>query len=241
MTHRFTRRELYELVWSQPMRTVAASVGISDVALAKHCRKARIPVPERGYWARKSAGKPTIKRPLPPRFPGENDHLEFGATSYWNPNWRAAVLSEPVPPPPHFDEPIETVADRVRRMVGKVACPRALTSRHPLIATLLDQEEKQRVEFPRFRINWNGAQHDSALQMRRFRILNAIFSSLERLGCKPMIGTAQYRPEDERDLGARIGNQTVHFSLEPIKSRRPQSGAGKPKQRLRFTISGHHS
>jgi hypothetical protein len=45
-------------VWSQPMRIVAASVGISDVALAKHCKKADIPVPNRGYWARKQAGKP---------------------------------------------------------------------------------------------------------------------------------------------------------------------------------------
>jgi hypothetical protein len=49
MNGRFTRKQLYDWVWSQPMRTVAASVGISDVALAKHCKKADIPVPNRGY------------------------------------------------------------------------------------------------------------------------------------------------------------------------------------------------
>jgi hypothetical protein len=53
-----TREELHALVWSQPMRTLAKSRGISDVALAKQCRKAGVPVPPRGWWARKEAGKP---------------------------------------------------------------------------------------------------------------------------------------------------------------------------------------
>ena len=49
MNREFTRRELYNLVWSRPMKAVAADVGISDVALAKQCKKANIPVPNRGY------------------------------------------------------------------------------------------------------------------------------------------------------------------------------------------------
>lgn len=61
-----TREELHELVWSQPMRTLAASMGISDVALAKRCRAANVPVPPRGWWARKDAGKPVKIEPLPP-------------------------------------------------------------------------------------------------------------------------------------------------------------------------------
>lgn len=51
MAKTFTRKELYELVWSTPMKTLAASFGLSDVGLAKACRKADIPLPERGYWA----------------------------------------------------------------------------------------------------------------------------------------------------------------------------------------------
>lgn len=35
-----TREELHEQVWSQPMRTLAASIGISDVALARRCKTA---------------------------------------------------------------------------------------------------------------------------------------------------------------------------------------------------------
>jgi hypothetical protein len=60
-----TRQELYELVWSQPMQSLAKTFGISDVALAKRCRAVDVPVPPRGYWARKAAGQQPARPPLP--------------------------------------------------------------------------------------------------------------------------------------------------------------------------------
>ena len=57
-----SRAELYELVWSLPVRTLAARYGISDVALAKLCRRRQVPVPPRGYWAKKRSGQ-KIARP----------------------------------------------------------------------------------------------------------------------------------------------------------------------------------
>jgi hypothetical protein len=39
VTHHFTRLELYNLVWSEPMRDASARFEISDVGLAKACRK----------------------------------------------------------------------------------------------------------------------------------------------------------------------------------------------------------
>lgn len=48
-----SREDLYELVWSKPMRELAKDFGISDVTLAKHCRSLAIPIPGRGYWARR--------------------------------------------------------------------------------------------------------------------------------------------------------------------------------------------
>lgn len=55
--HIFTRKELYDLVWSKPMTKVAAELGVSDVALHKVCKKHRVPAPGRGYWAKLAAGK----------------------------------------------------------------------------------------------------------------------------------------------------------------------------------------
>jgi hypothetical protein len=60
---RFDREELYERVWTVPIRKLAKQYGISDVALAKSCRKLSIPLPGRGYWAKKKANRPVCPRP----------------------------------------------------------------------------------------------------------------------------------------------------------------------------------
>jgi hypothetical protein len=64
---RYNRKELYEQVWKVPMRKLANEYGVSDVALAKTCKKLHIPVPGRGYWAKKTANQPVAPRPLLPK------------------------------------------------------------------------------------------------------------------------------------------------------------------------------
>ena len=64
--HSFSREALYELVWSESTRTLAARFGISDVGLAKACKRTNIPTPDRGYWARVAAGQECQRTPLPP-------------------------------------------------------------------------------------------------------------------------------------------------------------------------------
>ena len=52
-----TREELYVHVWSAPAIEVAMQLGISDVGLAKLCRRHRVPKPPRGYWVKSKGGK----------------------------------------------------------------------------------------------------------------------------------------------------------------------------------------
>lgn len=59
------RSELYTKVWSTPMIKLAMELGISDVGLAKACRRHAVPVPPRGYWAKLRAGQKTDQQPLP--------------------------------------------------------------------------------------------------------------------------------------------------------------------------------
>jgi hypothetical protein len=61
-----TRQELYEKVWSAPTTQVAAELGISDVALAKRCKKLNVPKPSLGYWAKVAAGQKPEKMLLSP-------------------------------------------------------------------------------------------------------------------------------------------------------------------------------
>ena len=62
---KLTREELYDRVWTEPMRTLAPHYGLSDVGLAKTCKRLRVPVPARGYWAKKAAGYTVERLPLP--------------------------------------------------------------------------------------------------------------------------------------------------------------------------------
>ncbi len=62
-----SREDLYELAWSKPISTLAKDFGISDVALAKRCKRLGIPLPGRGYWARVDAGQTPYRPKLPKR------------------------------------------------------------------------------------------------------------------------------------------------------------------------------
>lgn len=68
-----SREDLYELVWSKPVTDLAKDFGISDVALAKRCKRLGIPVPGRGYWARVDAGQTPYQPNLPKREPKWHD------------------------------------------------------------------------------------------------------------------------------------------------------------------------
>lgn len=62
---RVNRQDLYEEVWLDPMVVVSSRYGMSDVGLAKVCRKLSIPIPGRGYWAQVKSGRVMKKAPLP--------------------------------------------------------------------------------------------------------------------------------------------------------------------------------
>lgn len=59
-----TRQELYDLVWSAPMRAVAEQLGISDKSVAKRCQTHGVPSPPRGYWTQAAANRVGVRPPL---------------------------------------------------------------------------------------------------------------------------------------------------------------------------------
>jgi len=63
LLRKYNRDLLYDEAWKQPIWTLAKKYGISDVGLAKACRKLGVPLPGLGYWAKKTAGKKVPKRP----------------------------------------------------------------------------------------------------------------------------------------------------------------------------------
>ena len=59
-----TREELYNKAWTTPIHKLSKEFGLSDVGLAKVCRRHQIPIPGRGYWARLQAGQSPKRTPL---------------------------------------------------------------------------------------------------------------------------------------------------------------------------------
>ena len=59
------RETLYEQVWSEPIVRVARRLGLSGRGLGKLCARYQIPVPPRGWWAKKQHGHRVGKAPLP--------------------------------------------------------------------------------------------------------------------------------------------------------------------------------
>ena len=72
------RSRLFEEVWSEPLTALAKKYKVSDVAVAKACRKHNIPLPGVGHWAKVAAGKV----PPTPSLPGKRDDvISIGANA----------------------------------------------------------------------------------------------------------------------------------------------------------------
>ena len=88
----FDRQKLYDEVWTDPVTVVAERYGLSDVGLAKICRKLSIPVPTRGYWAKVKAGKKMRRIALPVRT-GLTPGFRFPIQSSMHQNRSTLVIS----------------------------------------------------------------------------------------------------------------------------------------------------
>lgn len=65
MSEKIQREKLYEDVWSVPMTRLCKSYGMSYDDFKRLCRQLNIPTPQRGHWARVSAGYVVRRPPLP--------------------------------------------------------------------------------------------------------------------------------------------------------------------------------
>lgn len=60
------RETLYKEVWRTPILQLAKKYGMSDVGLAKICKRMQIPLPPRGYWTKHAYGYKVRSKSLKP-------------------------------------------------------------------------------------------------------------------------------------------------------------------------------
>lgn len=189
MAATLTRKEFYDLLWSQPQTKLAKQFGISDSAIGKAARKAGIPRPGPGYWQKLKHGKKVTPVPLPRRVPGGSDWIYFGNKWHQEP---VTVDENEIPIKPTFDETMETIRVRVINMVGKVTNLTFAKATHSIVKKLLVQDEERKKEAETNRYVWPEPKFVTNIEKCRLRIYNALFLKMQSLRCPPYMATGKY-------------------------------------------------
>lgn len=125
-----------------------------------------------------------------------------------------------------FPEEIGETRKRALRTIGKIKVQSIIIQPHPLIGRLLEEDnnrrEKQRTS--PYSYSWDKPLFEAQWEQRRLRILNALFCALDASGFAPWL-----RGKDGRDLGVRIGGQSVPLRLERIE---PPHSKNKPGRKV---------
>lgn len=134
-----SRAELYEQVWATPIVQLAKRYGLSDVGLAKACKRHRIPRPSLGYWAKQAVGKAPSRPPLPTV---ADPRLQVVVLAQQPKRAPKPVLPgdtpEPIAPPRSFRDPeIVALWERFCLEFPELRVPAALRSPLPVVATTL--------------------------------------------------------------------------------------------------------
>lgn len=187
--HVFTRRVLYERVWAEPMSTVAQNLGVSDVGLAKACKAAGIPVPPRGWWAKRQHGKPLASQPVLTDRPDLPD--------------RVTIRSPP--PKPLLSAAAETAAATVLNG-PEINVANDLRGAHPIVQGWVNHDQERRRNYRQNGWGTSGLEVlTTPLSRRRLRLTSAILKGLEAQGLT--LG------EDREWLKVGRGKDEVHFRL----------------------------
>jgi len=195
-----SREDLYELAWSKPISELAKDFGISDVGLAKRCRRLGVPLPGRGYWARVDAGQKPYRPKLPQREPQWHDQNALTVPTVepreeerpptteetQDDAWLAERLAfEQRPenaivveqPPSRWDPVVRLYRDNLRAEVKEVLASRAAHERHEK----LPEWRKQR-EWNNDGYKWRSMAHrgERLLDYHKPRAFRVTMQTLER-------------------------------------------------------------
>jgi len=192
---RLTRAELYEKVWATPMRTLAQEFGMSDVGLAKVCRKHDIPVPPVGFWRRKETGYKVNRPPLRPVKDGP-EHLDIYIRERLRPEFEelARQSAPKIASAPVISHPLVLRSEKLLNR-GKLNQRGLVISKNGALAHLLVSRE----QLP-----------------RALKVLNALLLALEERN-QP----ASWPKQENSLLAVSIDGEAVRFSLSELTDSAP--------------------
>lgn len=188
-----TREQIHAAVWAEPMRDACKRFGVSDVALAKICRRLNVPRPQQGYWVRLMMGTAPEKKALPAASPGAPTKWEgkrwVDSTPTSPANCNAAAARDPA-----VDQPIvvaEVLDDLHPALLGSM---KALKGAGKGGGDVRHQQ-------PCAAILTSPPQLDRAL-----RIMNALFRALESRGLRIELTAPS---KEKRSYGGEVSTPSM--------------------------------
>lgn len=115
----YTRQELFDLVWERPVTTLAEEIAVSTTTIRQTCAKYHIPVPNRGYWSKISAGKVAVKGAFPKRLPGMAEVVQLGCRRH-----PSRCFGDTAPAEPTYSTTIDDLRAKVAEKLGNLGIQR---------------------------------------------------------------------------------------------------------------------
>lgn len=196
----FTREEMFERVWSTPLLQLAKEIGVSDVALGKACRRAKIPLPGRGYWAKDA------KTRHKPKLPANHDPF-YGTVSFRvvDPEAYAALVAARPSMPRRAKSEGDSESPESEDAAA-VVVPATLEEPHPLVARTLKLARTAEVFEGRLSLDFKEAlciRISPDVLDRALLMMDTLIKESERRGCTWAV--------------TKEGTTTVTYEGEPMK------------------------
>jgi hypothetical protein len=192
-----TREALYEQVWAEPMSKIASRFNLSDRGLAKLCARFDIPVPPRGWWAKKQHGQKVKQPPLP--VTGRVKPITIH--KWWAPP--SAPKPEETPPEIAFE----------RDPANRIVVPERVSRQHPLVLRTKEALKAAKplhydrpLLFPG--VGCLSVQVSRAQVPRALRIMDVLVRTFEKRGYAPSV------PAKASGLSVTVLNLSLIVSLD---------------------------
>jgi hypothetical protein len=230
------RDELFDLVWTEPLTKLAKRFCISDVGLAKICRRLQIPRPELGHWVRVQNGWPVkAKPPLPPVHDPSLYQVAIEATQRPADELERKLDADPL-----------IIKERLPE--NRIHVSATLSSPHPVIRATAERAKGRRPD-KYGRISLQGKDsldiHVTPASLpRALRVMNALIKALETRGMKVSAGNAPgfetriYVRGEELAIGIYESAKQVPHVMTPDEKKEKEKYGRDPYEKYDYQPSG---
>jgi hypothetical protein len=230
---KLTREELYKRIWEKPVRQVAEELGISDVGLAKICKKHNIPSPYRGYWARAESGR----KPKPTSLPKAKE--DAPSEIYFYPRPEAEKVEDKHPLDPDLREELDLALIQEDEITEPLLVRDTLQGAHPFIRQAKKSFDSARIDQYGRLLRYEG---EAVLDLmigrdsltRGLRIYDAIYSGVKARGWNI--------EKDDKVAGGvvvMVLDHPIHLRLEERSTALPENEYIEHKWKIKSSYGSH--